>query len=435
MSTPKSGKVLWIGYGDLARKCKEAFFVIKDNGYDLIALDVKDEPVGLKTFTPDKLFLRKSKDHHNELVSMAKRDGFEAIYVANYGHQHISSAIEFQHYTPHIIIAKPLDTCLDFLLNINKDRNNFTHLLPSIFIHDHYMNKPGVNFLKDLMLTLHADHNFIESIKLFLVERETIENKEQHRIKSLECGMLFDLAVHMISILQAIIPEKITWSDGQGIYERIAREISVIACITAKDAGSLLGKSTVIQGREAETFGLIELKVSEKIYHEGIQEPIDKEFPVLIVVGKGVPPEQGITRDLKTIVLNFRSGAEIALDLDTYGMRGIDDKTLRAKGYGSIAFNQRGINLPLITAAQNNFDFSNNDNPFQPYTPALESIRILSEALRIAPIRPKGYRAIYTSCRELVNILLREDNRFSDWRLPENFGNYLIGTPLDNTIA
>ena len=84
--------------------------------------------------------------------------------------------------------------------------------------------------------------------------------------------------------------------------------------------------------------------MTEKIHHHQSRAEVEREFPVLIVVGKGVPAEQGITRDLKTIVLSFRDGAEVALDLDTYGFRGIEDKTLEDAGYTTIDFKQRGIN-------------------------------------------------------------------------------------------
>jgi hypothetical protein len=87
----QSGKILWIGWGDLARKCKEAFSAIEQKGYDILALDVVEQPVGLQSTQPKELFLRPSRPHHEKLVAMAKRDGFDAIYVANYGHQHIST--------------------------------------------------------------------------------------------------------------------------------------------------------------------------------------------------------------------------------------------------------------------------------------------------------------------------------------------------------
>jgi|GEM_PF-5177369 len=434
MSTKSQfGKILWIGWGDLAHKSKEAFSVIKQKGYEILALDVMENPVGLKSTEPEKLFLRTSEDHHKELVRIARQDGFDVVYVANYGHQHISSALEFQSFTPQIIVAKPLDTCLDFLLNVGRDQENFIHLLKKLFIHDHYLNKPGVVFLRDRMPELHSEHNFLDSIQLYLVERATIEEKEPHRREALECGMLFDLAVHMISVLQVIVPESMSWHDGQGRYQRLDRRINVTACNVAKDAGSILTKSTVIRGREAETFGVIELKVTEKISHESSVE-FERDFPVLIVVGKGVPAEQGITRDLKAIFLKFRDEAEIALDIDTYGIRGIEDRILRGAGYANIEFTQRGINLPLVTTAQNGFNLLAENIPFQPPVSAFKSVHILWEALHLAPPRPTGYRAGFTTCSQLVNILLRQDSRFSDWGLPQNFGNFLIGTPPDHAI-
>jgi hypothetical protein len=256
-----------------------------------------------------------------------------------------------------------------------------------------------------------SDGRFLRGAIFFLVERNTIEEKEMHRRKALECGMLFELAVHMISILQEIVPKSITWyGKGHGTYERRNRRIEVVACITAKDGASLLRASTVMPGREAETFGAIELKVTEEIYHAESRETVEGTFPVLVVVGKGLPGDEGMTRDLKTVVLNFKDGASVTLDLDTYGISGFDQSTLQDAGYDQLEFNQRGINLALILAAQNHFCPGEGGNVFQPYAPALESVRILSEALRRAPAQPVGYGVPSATCRELLNeLLLKSD--------------------------
>ena len=433
--TMNSGKLLWVGWGDLARKAAPAINIAKGLGYEINALDVSEKPSGLKMTEPDRLFVRTSEAQHRDLVALARNAGFDAIYIANYGHQHIGSALEFYHYAPSVILAKPLDTCLDYLLTIGRDEANFRHLLNKLFVHDHYLNKPGIVFLRERMQALHSDHDFLAGMLLFLVERSSIERSEPHRIKALGCGMIFDLAVHLISIVQALVPEQIGWqSDAEGRYERKARSIDVVACVTAKSAGSLLGESTVIRGREAETFGVVELVVTETIEHES-GERLEKRFPVLLVVGKGLPGEAGMTRDLKTVVLNFKDGAEVALDLDTYQFRGLQSGFLKASGYEKIDLTQRGINLPLVTAAQNGFALSAGDHLFQPYIPALENVRILREALRAAPVTPEGYRAGATTCREELNTLLRLDRRFSAWNLPQNFGNFHIGDPPERTIA
>src|SRR6266481_397761 len=155
-TSPESGKILWIGWGDLAKKSAQAVSVIMNQlGYDVLALDAAEKPVAFAKIEPTELFLRTSKTHHEELVRIAKRDGFDAVYVANYGHQHITSALEFQHSTPLIIVAKPLDTHLDLLLTMSRDHTNFAYLLEKIVAHDHYLNKPGVVFLRKLMPKLH----------------------------------------------------------------------------------------------------------------------------------------------------------------------------------------------------------------------------------------------------------------------------------------
>jgi hypothetical protein len=434
-----SGNFLQIGLGDIAKKeSEEAIPQIKKEGYDIFSLDTKENPVGQESVKPKKHFLRTDYTHNKVLKHIGWKNGFDAIYVANFSHQHITTAIEFQDYTPLIIIAKPLDTHLDLLLTIQRDNPHFGHLLSKLFIHDHYLNKPGIRTLKKIMPKLHEQHCFIDSIMLFLVEKDTIEEKEKHRLDGLSNGMLFDLAVHLISILQEITPVGMEWYyDGRGPYKRTDRKIHVAACTTARYAGSMLGKSTAIcDGRLAETFGIVELRVEETISFNDIPNPQPRSIRVLIVAGKGVPVEEGTTRDLKSVYLQFEAEGEVKLDLDTSRFSGVDDSILRDVGYYDMNLAQRGINLPLAQSAKSRFKFPGEDNPFQCYTPAFESIRILSEALLKAPKEPHGH--IKKPCRDLLNELLTRNMssaEFSRWDLPSNFRTLLIDSPPANTVS
>jgi hypothetical protein len=434
-----SGKFLQIGLGDIAKKeSEEAIPQIKNEGYEILSLDMKEDPVGQEYVQPKKHFLRERDDHNKELKHIGWKDGFDAIYVANLSHQHITTAIEFQDYTPLVIVAKPLDTHLHLLLTIQRDKPHFSHLLSKLFIHDHYLNKPGIRTLKKIMPKLHEQHCFIDNIMLFLVEKDKIEDKEKHRLDALSNGMLFDLAVHLISILQEITPIGLEWYyEGRGPYRRIDRKIHVEACTTARYAGSVLGESTAIfDGRLAETFGILELRVEETISFNDIPNPRPRFIRVLIVAGKGVPVELGIMRDLKSVYLQFEEGGEVKLDLDTSRFNGVDSSILQNAGYYDMDLTQRGINLPLSQSAKSRFKFPGGDNPFQCYTPAFESIRILSEALLKAPKDPHGHKN--KPCRDLLNELLTLNNmssRFSNWDLPSNFRNLLIDSPPAKTVA
>jgi hypothetical protein len=436
LPTNESGRILWLGWGDLARKCEPAIGEMKQAGYKIYALDVRERPTALLNgVEPSELFVRNRSSHHDNLLRVASQHGFDAIYVANPGHFHISSAIEFQHFAPVVLLSKPLDTHLGFLMTLAENKENYVHLLPKLFVHDHYLNKPAVEFLATkLMPRLHQRHNFLANVVMFLVERGSIETHEKSRIPGLNCGMLFDLAVHMISILDRIAPPTIKWTSGSGLYERTWREVEVVACQTARHGGSLLGKSTVLHGREAESFGIIELKVTEGIRHEGSEVP-PQSFRVLIVVGKGVPYEHGATRDLKTIQLNFKDEAAVTLDVDTGQFSGVDTSELNALGYNRMDLTQRGINKPLIEAATAKFTAKVKTRLFQPYSPALQSVELLSRALYAAPVKPVGYNESTSSCRDLTNALLRRDSRFSDWQLPGNFISFLVGAPPTRTTA
>jgi len=439
MVSRSSDRIVFVdGWGDVIGKAAPAFEQLRTAGYKLIARDIVEDPRALRTIQPDDLLIRGRESHERQFDKLAlSRRGFEAAYIANPGDQHIGSALELQRFSKRILVSKPLDTNLNFLTMIHSNQlrfESFTELLAKLYIHDHYLNKPGVEFLTGLMPTLHARHNFLRRIKMFLVERNSIEFDEAGRREGLRCGLLFDLGVHLLSMLDRLVPNLMRWTDVTSrSYERLGRKIFVKACSTATDYGSTLGKSTVVFGREAETFGMLELEVQEEFMMHGSEVKDVSTFPVLITVGKGVPIHKGAARDLKSIVLEFKDGAEITLDLDTHQFSGIDAGTLSERAYDQLDLTQRGINKPLLELATSGFGDQFPQQAFQNWSPALSCVEHLFRALHQHSGEPVGYGP--TDCQGLMNQLFQQNPNFSRWNLPNDFETLIFGMPPSGCIA
>lgn len=429
-----SRNVALIGCGDLVRKASEvAIQHLKDSGYRVIAVDYKQEPVGLAPAQPDRFFNCSNESDYSEFLQIAENEKFEAIYVANPGDAHLTSTLELQHFTKQIVISKPVDTHVNVLCSIRRrEETDFKYLLPKVAVHDHYLNKPGVDFLVHrLMPRLHAEYGFLDYVLMFLVEKIPIEQDQRHRLESLNCGMLFDLGVHLASILDALLRHGATWTSRDGRLERSDRSIKVVACETGRFGGSFLGQSTVEPSRRAETFGVVELEVEETVtLDRGVQTK--QRIPVLLVVGKGVPIDQQTDRDLKAIFLKFQSGAQVVLDIDTHRFRGVDEGVLENLGYHQLDLRQKGINKALITAAQSQFDFSET-SPFQKWGPASRSVLMLFEAI-LKTERPVGYED-GVLCRDLTTRLLLQNPFFGRWVLPERLQELVIGAPPKGAVS
>ncbi len=430
-SSNNSMNVGLIGCGDIIKKAAPAVKKMKEQGYRVVAADFIDDPVGLPVAEPDLFFNFGKKASHSEFLSLAFRERFRSIYVANPGNAHLPSTLELQHFTDQLIIAKPLDTNVGLISTIREsEQTNYLHLIPKIVIHDHYLNKPGVKFLMEIMPRLQSEFTFLDTIQMYLVERDSIEAGEPHRLEGLRCGMVFDLGVHLLSILRGLVPMGAKWEDKDDkevICQRTDRSIRVTNCVTGRFGGTFLGKSTVVPDRRAETFGVVEFLVKERIVRSTGHE-LENEVRVLVVVGKGVPVDQYASRDLKAILLKFQAGREVVLDIDTHRFNGVDDSVLRDEGYYNLDLTQKGINEPLISAAESGFP----PNGFQTWGPGARSVLRLYEGL-VPAGRPIGYDH-NRSCRDLVSMLIRDKGGFAQWDLPSDLNRLIIGAPIADAV-
>ncbi len=137
---------------------------------------------------------------------------------------------------------------------------------------------------------------------MYLVEKDPIEVKEPHRIASLQCGVLFDVATHLLSILQAILPE-------------YAECISARACLDRR-------LKVVVDGGNG-TAGLLGRQLLEDLGCEVV--PLYCEPDGLFPNHEPDPLVEDNIRDLKALVV--REAADIGIGLDGDGDRlGIVDE-------------------------------------------------------------------------------------------------------------
>jgi hypothetical protein len=110
------------------------------------------------------------------------------------------------------------------------------------------------------MPELHAIHGFINQIRVFLVEHRSV-NQEWNRRAALECGMIFDLGVHNVTVIQELVPPTLSWTNSHGHqFRRERREIEAVTCARGRTSACIL------QNQEAETFAAIELRITERVY-------------------------------------------------------------------------------------------------------------------------------------------------------------------------
>ncbi len=399
---------LGVGTGDVWNKLSDnggAAAAIKKS-YTLYALETSMDAVGLRKVNPDKTFLLK-KDYA-ELIKIGKKQGFCVSYISNYPDGHMASALELANLSKMVIISKPIDTNVQFLLTMKGQKEYYDHFLDKVLVHDHYIVKPAISILKEIIPYLHSKHGFLRSIQLYLVEKDSAESKEPWRLEALRCGALFDLAVHLISILFEIVPEGVRWDGTAGEYVRVKRTVDIdsIVCCTGRDAMSLIGYSKIIQNRMAETAGIIELKLRETICLNG-KVTSELVVPVLIVVGKGIPAYQDAKRDMKSIVLNFSSETNIVVDIDSCQFSGVENSIIQtACQKVKIDTRRRGLNLPLTKAAQEDFNPLTVKKYFQDPLLAFETVKILNDAIHKSSDEPIGIPKNWT-CLELMNRFLR----------------------------
>jgi hypothetical protein len=339
------GKVLVIGHGDLAKRQRPTYEHWLNEGVEVHCADV--DPRQLDDCL-DGIHRYRLPDEKHRLAALGP-DYFDLVCVNNFPEVHIATALEFNTLARQIVIQKPQDLNFPLISTMSRARGygDFRHKAK---IHDHYRNKSAVAALKRALTNLHADYGQFRRLLFFLTESKSV-NDEVDRAASLECGMIQDIGVHMLSLLLECIPLGMEWHDdpgGERLHRRLSGEIEVVECPRLRMQNSVLGD-------HVETFSAIDLRIFERIeFPAGSRwaKPRQHMFDVLIVIGKGLAIEQGVSQDLKVIVAQYeRNGYEAVVDLSTQGTQGIQDYL--AEGGEEINKHHGGLNRPLLLASPN----------------------------------------------------------------------------------
>ena len=330
-------KVLVIGHGALAVRQKPTYEHWLKNEVEIHCADVDSASLddcldGIHRYVLPK-----------EEKRMLAAAPFDLLCINNIPEHHLVSALNYGTYARRIVIQKPQD--LNFpLIQTIAHAQGFDDFRAKTVIHDHYRNKAPVATLTRQLPTLLQQYGKFTRLFFFLTESKSVSD-EPDRARSLKCGMIQDLAVHQIDIMLECLLRAKEWRSREGderLNRRVGGRIEIRNCVKLVDQTSILGD-------DIETCALIDLHVEELIeFPAGLSKAVrfPHSFDVLIAVGKGLAVEQGVEKDLKSIVIDFERPQSYAV---------VDLASLSAKGLQKeeISRNHGGLNLPLMLISPN----------------------------------------------------------------------------------
>jgi hypothetical protein len=383
-------RFLIAGTGNIIEKMKATWDAYHDAGVEICAADIRDDPVGRKALPAGTPFYNwKDGEQLARLVHDAWDHPFDFAYLSTFPAVHIASAIRLDFIARSFIFPKPIDSHFNFMETIFREHTQdraFRDIVSRSFVHDHYRNKPLTLFLRGHIADLHRRNGFLKNIRLYVTEHRSIQSEFRRR-ESLECGMILDLGPHALSVVYEIVPERLTWQDGEGnTYARTGRRFEIVSAVRARDNLSIL------RTLGSETFAAVHFRVFEDIEFtprgetEVADRIRDRPFDILIVVGKGVSiSDASEPRDLKAIEMEF-DGQSVLGNFDTNAVSGMIDRSLQRELEAKVDQRHRGLNLPLLELGRCGFSTAELARghlipPFQPFSEAF-SIACLLEQCR-----------------------------------------------------
>lgn len=338
--------VLVVGHGALAARQEPVYFHWLANGVDVHCADIDSSKLDGCLDGIHRYVLPEDE----RLLTKAIPEGVDLLCVNNIPELHLVTAIQWHNFARHIIIQKPQDLNYPLIKTV-ACADGLSHFRRKTKIHDHYRNKGVAPALWTALPSLITERGQFRRILLFLTEPKSV-NDELQRAESLKCGMIQDLAVHMIDLLFSTLNASGEWRnsrDDERLHRRVGGTIEIKACHKRRELSSNLGD-------DVETFAAIDLSVTEVIeFPAGEKEAKTRErhFDVLIVVGKGVTVEQGIEGDVKLIVAEFERGEgyEAWVDFKTLTINGFQN--LLPDGGTEINRHHGGLNRPLFLISPN----------------------------------------------------------------------------------
>lgn len=308
-------KVLAIGHGDIANRQASVYKHWLDNGVKLHFADISEVALG-DCLPGAEAYLLPREDG-----KLRKAGVFDLVLVNNLPELHLITALEYSKFARRMIIQKPQDLNFPLIKTVSKALG-YEQFRAKTVIHDHYRNKGAFQALLHALPALHERNGRFTRLIAFLTESRSVR-EEEHRLASLECGMIQDLAVHMLDLAVECALSIETWRASPGReakYRRKAATFKVRNCVRLREVNTPLDD-------DIETFSAIDLEVEEELeYPHNAEKPhsLKHTYDVLIVVGKGLALEPDLHEDLKAVFVEFeREGQSVVADLARQEVAGI----------------------------------------------------------------------------------------------------------------
>jgi GNAT superfamily N-acetyltransferase len=446
-STNTPPRLLIIGTGAIIKKMAPSWECFNKAGVKIFAADVEPNPQGLPALPPvAKFYNCRNRNEQSDLLKEARAEPFDLAYLSTIPELHLAEVFKHDCLVRNFIIPKPVDSHFGLLETLHaqqKVEGSYRDLVKRIFVHDHYRNKPLTAYLKGHMQDLHRRNGYLKNIRLYIVEHGTIQ-KEFRRRRSLECGMILDLAPHALSVVCELVPNEMEWMDLEGnTFKRMHREIRVVDAVRGRDNACILHRPL------AETFAALHFRITETIHFIPKEDAtyVDastRDFDLLIVVGKGISlgetQGEGCSQDLKAIEVEF-DGQIVRGNFDTNAVSGVIDEQLHCKLMSRVNPDHRGLNLPFLELAENGFSFENLDStkviaPFQSFEEAFDISRLLEDCHKHLR-SPRDHELVlyraYTTIGALLNRCVAMGLN-QKWALKEDPTNLVFGKVPVNAI-
>lgn len=318
-------------------------------GVQVFASDVVAESKITNSFTGfTDYFDLSNASHRDKLFDLGRRQRFDLTYDATWPDAHLLNIPNWDAITKSTVVTKPFVSIEQYhALKALVHLRGFGSLLEKVMLHDHYINKPGMQALFKGLPAAHAKFGKFSRMMIVITERRTV-NDEGHRKITLEGGMIPDLASHAVMILQLLTPVGLVWPEGQSgrFVKRLKRKICPTACVRSQMIMAAVDQDVdtacVIEYRVVEKLCLVDEKGTVK------GAPFHNKFFVLVVCGKGLcAGENG--RDLKAVEIAFQGqgGATGVVDLDTNRLNDVLTSVPGIKQPLRELRANRGLNLPL----------------------------------------------------------------------------------------
>lgn len=316
---------------------------------------------------------------------------FTHCYIANWPQAHLLSAVKYSTLCAggDIVITKPLDLNIPMVEEIAT--GVFPDIQAKIRMDDHYRNKGSVRELHRIMPDLQLKEKLgkLRDFRMWLVEESTIE--EEDRRRALECGVIWDLVTHIVSLIQLyfIDPPHVGLAGySKGDSGRL-RNVK----LTIEKVLRMRYVECELENPNIETLSVIEVAIHFEHRTYGGWVPI--QIKGLLVAGKGAKRGISTRGSVKQLDFNFER-SNVSLNLQT--------------GHISPPFNdfnpssETGFHRPIVELLTHSYRLDKGKSKINtplpgsyhggvPFTQSLYNVKIIEE-IRSHPFGYELYGAI-----------------------------------------